>query len=278
MATAESAPADLAALPTARWRPVLLYYSLACGLSWIIWAPLVLGRDGLKLLPIAPSLPVVISAGTLGPMIAAILTNRLQTGRWWAFQFLPPRRSQALWLVLGPILVLLCVFVVFPALVSKGAPSSWRWHPGVLAGIFVPMFNYNLFGGPLFEEFGWRGFLQSHLQHFFRPPIAAAIVAVLWAAWHLPIFLVNGWSSAPPFSYLLILIGLSLVMAFAFNRSGQSVAAAILMHSAFNSAPRFIGPFLDGTSIREQSAISFWFPVSFLLVGAALVLATRGRQ
>jgi membrane protease YdiL (CAAX protease family) len=30
--------------------------------------------------------------------------------------------------------------------------------------LWLPMFNYNLLGGPLFEEFGWRGFLQAHLQ------------------------------------------------------------------------------------------------------------------
>lgn len=31
------------------------------------------------------------------------------------------------------------------------------------------MFNYNLLGGPLFEEPGWRGFLQPRLEEIMHP-------------------------------------------------------------------------------------------------------------
>jgi hypothetical protein len=55
-------------------------------------------------------------------------------------------------MLLGPLLVLLCTFVVFPAFISTGNPAQWRWHPSVLAGLWFPMFNYNLLGCPLFEN------------------------------------------------------------------------------------------------------------------------------
>jgi membrane protease YdiL (CAAX protease family) len=175
------------------------------------------------------------------------------------------------------MLILLCFFVVFPALISKGPPSAWRWHLSVLGGILVPMFNYNLLGGPLFEEFGWRGFLQSRLQDVLPPWIAAICVGVMWAAWHLPLFLVQGWSSASPVTYPVILIGLSMVMAFGFNASEEAIGAAILMHSAFNSSPRFVGAYLNGGSMREHPTAVWLIAASFLLAGIMLVIITRGR-
>ncbi len=37
-----SIPAEPSLLATARWHPVLVYYALACGLSWIIWAAILM--------------------------------------------------------------------------------------------------------------------------------------------------------------------------------------------------------------------------------------------
>jgi membrane protease YdiL (CAAX protease family) len=271
------APISVPMRARTKWRQIAIYYAIACGVSWTIWAPLVLGRDGLDLLHIAPPPPVIISTGTLGPLLACYLTHRLGTGNWRAVQFLPRHRFRGLWLLLAPMLILVCFFVVFPALISKGPPSAWRWHLSVLGGILVPMFNYNLLGGPLFEEFGWRGFLQSRLQDVLPPWIAAICVGVMWAAWHLPLFLVQGWSSASPVAYPVILIGLSMVMAFGFNASEEAIGAAILMHSAFNSSPRFVGAYLNGGSMREHPTAVWLIAASFLLAGIMLVIITRGR-
>ena len=254
---------------------VALYYSIACGVSWVLWLPLVLGSGGLQLVEVDPPVPVVISLGTLGPLVACYLAGRICDGNWRVVRILPPRGSRWAWLVLAPLLILFCFFVVFPSLVSQGPPQNWRWRPSTLAGILVPMFNYNLLAGPLFEEFGWRGFLQSRLQRSIPAWVAAAAVGALWAGWHLPLFFVQGWTNASPLAYLFILVGLSMVMAFGFNASGRSVLSAILMHSAFNSSPRFIGPYLDRTPIRSYSE---WFIVAaFIVVGFVLSLASRGR-
>jgi uncharacterized protein len=268
---------DLCVSAHTTWTQIAIYYALACGASWAMWTPLILGQDGLKLLRIAPSPPVVISMGTLGPLIACYVTHRLCTGNWRAVRFFPVHGLHGLWLILGPMLVFSCFFIVLPAMISKGPPNAWRWHVAVLGGILVPMFNYNLLGGPLFEEFGWRGFLQARLQEALPPSVAAVCVGILWATWHLPLFLVEGWSSAPMPAYLLTVIGLSMVMAFGFNASGKSVAVGVVMHSAFNSSPRFIGDYLAGVSMREFPRGEWFLAASFLLSGVILVLATRGH-
>lgn len=263
--------------PLSHWKYIGLYCAIAFGSTWLIWLPGVLGKDGLSWLPIEPSIPVVISVGTIGPLLAAYITHRLQTGNWRAVRFLPRAKMGFVWLLFGPLLVVATWFAVFPALISKGPPSSWHWHPSVLAGIFVPMFNYNLFGGPLFEEFGWRGFLQPRLQKLWPPWTAAIAVGAIWSAWHLPLFLVHGWTNASVLAFFLIQIGLSTVMAFAFNASGKLIFVAILMHSAFNSSGRFLDSYLDGTPLRAYPSGDVLAAAAFLLFGLGLIFLTRGR-
>jgi membrane protease YdiL (CAAX protease family) len=131
--------------------------------------PLILGPLGLKVLRASVSLPVSICIGTLGPAIACFVSHRMEAGNWRAVRVFPPLDRRSLWLLGGPLAILFCRFFLFAALITKGGPAAWHWHPSALAGILIPMFNYNLFGGPLFEEFGWRGYLQSHLQQMFPP-------------------------------------------------------------------------------------------------------------
>ena len=258
------------------WKYIAVFYGIACGIAWIISIPLVLGEDGLKLWHIAPPAALIICPATLGPLVACYVTHRLQTGGWRAVRLLPRQRLNFVWLVLGPVLVLFCLFVVYPALISKGGLSAWRWHFSVLSGILVPMFNYNLLGGPLFEEFGWRGFLQPRLQRVLPPWIAAIVVGLMWAGWHLPFLFSHTWTSASTPVFFSILTGLSVLMAFGFNASGQSVIVAILMHSAFNASSRFLDPYLRGVATRERPSPESLIAISFLIVGAVLVLLTRG--
>jgi len=257
-------------------KSVALFYAIACGFAWIAWSPAVLGPDGLKLSRTPVSFPVFACIGTLGPFLGCFIAHRVCAGNWRPVRLLPRGGLQLGWLLSGPLLVFLCFFLVFPALISKGDPRAWHWHPWALAGIWVPMFNYNLLGGPLFEEFGWRGFLQPRLQQVLPPWIAAICVGVLWAAWHIPLFLV-AWTSATPLVFLFILVALSVIMAFAFNGSGQAVVVAILMHSAFNASGSFVPAFLGNVPTREHPSAELFIGFSFLLVAVAAAILTRGR-
>ena len=258
------------------WQAIAIFYCIACGFSWLAWSPLVLGPDGLRVLKTSVSFPVTVSIGTLGPFLACFIVHRWQTGRWKAIHLLPKKPLQWAWLLLGPLLILFCRCFLFSALITTGGPASWHWHIGALAGIWIPMFNYNLFGGPLFEEFGWRGFLQPRLQLRMPAWLAAVVTGLLWSTWHLPLFLV-GWGGESFMLFLLTLICVSIVMAFAFNASGQSLVVAILMHSAFNAVNRFMPAFLGTVPTRQYPPETLLIALSSLLVAALLIAATRGR-
>ena len=255
---------------------VALYYAIAIGWAWAVWSPLVLGQDGLKVLPIHPSLPILTCIATLGPSLGCFITRRIETGDWKPIRVLPGRKAQWVWVALGPLLILLCSFLVFPLFLSAGSTASWQWHPSVLTGLWYPMFNYNLLGGPLFEEPGWRGFLQPCLQESMDPWVAAICVGIMWAAWHTPLFFVT-WTSASPASFVLIEIGVSILIAFAVNSAGVAVLVAILMHSAFNASSRFLDPFLGQTATRSRPSPEWILAFAYLFVAAIIVVFTKGR-
>jgi membrane protease YdiL (CAAX protease family) len=254
---------------------VAIFYLIACGFSWLVWLPLILGSAGLKVLTTSVSFPVFVCIGTLGPLLGCFVAYRCDTGHWGAVHVLPRRRIQWIWVAFGPLLIIFSRVFVFSALSTQGGPAAWRWHIGALIGIWIPMFNYNLFGGPLFEEFGWRGFLQSRLQRSLPPWISAVLVGVMWAIWHLPLFIL-GWGGVTFPLFLLILVGVSVIMAFAFNGSGESVFVAILMHSAFNAANRVIPAFLFNVPTRQRLSEGSLIAMSFLLVAAVLAALTGG--
>lgn len=263
------------AVPT--WKLVAVFYVIACGFSWLVWCPLVLGPDGLNVLRKAVSFPVFVCIGTLGPLLGCFVVHRWDAGNWRAVHLVPRRPMKWAWLLLGPLLVIFARVFVFAALSTEGSPATWRWHIGVLGGLWIPMLNYNLFGGPLFEEFGWRGFLQSRLQRKLPAWIASVITGVMWAAWHLPLFIV-GWGGVPFPLFMLILVAVSLILTFAFNASGQALIVAILMHSAFNATNRFLPGFLGDAPIRQHPSEGWLIVLAFLLVAIILAASTRGQM
>jgi membrane protease YdiL (CAAX protease family) len=139
------------------------------------------------------------------------------------------------------------------------------------------MLNYNLLGGPLFEEFGWRGFLQSRMQDMMPPWAATIVVGIMWTAWHWPLFIVH-FVNATPTVFALTMVGMSMVMALPFNASGRAVTVAILMHAAFNASSRFVGPFFGNTPTRSSPSAELLLAISFLSLGIIIALATKGRM
>lgn len=120
------------------------------------------------------------------------------------------------------------------------------------------MFNYNLLSGPVSEQFGWRGFLQPRSQEILPPWAAAVCVGIMWAGWHLPLFFVQGWISISRTSYLLMLIGLSVIMAFAFNASGKLfLAGAFLVPASIIVAITHGRLAAKRTPVHREAATSF---------------------
>jgi len=97
-----------------------------------------------------------------------------------------------------------------------------------------------LIGGPLGEEFGWRGFALPNLQGKWGPMVASIIIGVVWAFWHLPLFFQSesihaqiGLELLPV--YIVGEIVLAIIITWVYNKTGGSLlVGGIILHNADN--------------------------------------------
>ena len=93
-----------------------------------------------------------------------------------------------------------------------------------------------LITGATGEELGWRGFLLPRLQERFTGLIASLIVGVIWALWHLPLWLLPGygWDSVPYWAFALATISFSVIYTFVVNKTDGSLLMASIIHLMTN--------------------------------------------
>lgn len=112
------------------------------------------------------------------------------------------------------------------------------------------------------EELGWRGWLLSHLEGKLTPRVAALIMAIMWALWHLPAFFFPGMpqQQMPPAAFLLMVAAFGIFLALLFNRTQNHLVSTMLAHLTFN-----IGLAVGGAAL---GSILIW-----TLAGVFLIVA-----
>jgi uncharacterized protein len=231
---------------------LLVFFALAFAWSWFCW---------LMSSVVKPQLPylagVFFLAGGFGPSIAAIAVVKSAGGRnglrAWLVRCLQWRFDWR-WLALAfflPLAVMVLAAAVHVTLGGTIAPSPAIGHVLLAAANFVLVL---LLGGPLCEEFGWRGYALPALQERYSWRVASLILGVVWGLWHLPLFYIaNTAQSHIPFAlFMANTIALSVLFAWLFNHTGGSVLPALVLHTAVNAwawvIPVMVMP--DGSNLR----------------------------
>ena len=134
-----------------------------------------------------------------------------------------------------------------------------------------------LLGGPMGEEFGWRGFALPDLQDRLGWRAASVGLGLVWGVWHLPLFFIEGTAQAdiPLALFLLSVVAMSVVLAWLVNNTAGSVVAALLFHTAVNFWPSVVPVLPTEVSYRAYALV-----VAMLVMLALLALALtqqRGR-
>ena len=87
------------------------------------------------------------------------------------------------------------------------------------------------------EEVGWRGYALPRLaaQLGFGP--ATIVLGIVWALWHLPLFLIPGTGSdGQSFAiYLLHVTAFSVAIGWLYWKTGGSLLLPMLLHAAINN-------------------------------------------
>ncbi len=219
--------------------PLTVYLLVTFGSTWLIWSPLLFAEYLSLSLPV-PSV-VFITLGSFVPSIVALfLTWRYAGGS--ELRHLLGRafvwRVSPIWYLLaivGPVLLILLALgghILLGGSLPEFVPFGARWL--IVAVNFVLVF---LIGGPLGEEFGWRGVVLPALEARFRPPWDSLILGIIWTAWHLPLFFISDSAqhSLPFWLFALLTMALCILITWVYHCSGDSLLLVILFHTAINT-------------------------------------------
>lgn len=272
--------------------PFVTYFVVAFGGTWLLDLPLILGKDGLGLLPY--HIPFLLYAGIFlagsyaGPTLAAFLVTTACEGKAGVRQFLhryAQWRVQLRWY----FLILLGYPLFFLGLVSLGLGgmpvqavlAHWSslftlYLPALL--IFPAIINWG-------EEAGWRGFAQFHMQATYGALWTSLLIGFLHGVWHLPAFLlVEGPAAMGPLNpwvfarNTLDIMLITVIWTWIFNNAQGSILIASLSHAAWNAAQGWVGALVPNFP-KQIGAMSIndVATLIFLLAALLVIMATRGR-
>jgi uncharacterized protein len=214
-----------------RRHPLGSFLTLTFLLSWGYWIPLAVGGGAGSHVP-----------GLLGPALAALIVSAIVEGpagprelgvrmvRWrvplrWYLAAIGP-------LLLGAVTLTVVTWTSSGAVDLGGAARFAGLPEAGWGGVFVLLLVVNGFG----EEVGWRGFAWPRLRRDRSLAVAAGLLVVPWAVWHLPTFWLDTGMDLDPVVIPGWLVGLAagaVVLGWLYERTGSLLIVA-LFHASLN--------------------------------------------
>jgi membrane protease YdiL (CAAX protease family) len=253
-----------------RRHPLVSFFSLAYGLSWALWIPLVFLRETSGPYPLVAflvgsavpsSVAIILTAIGFGKGATRALLRRLliwRVGWRWYLVLLAPTA-----LVVGSIALVA---------VTRGGPSAALAVPLLDAVFLVAFMTFP--GSAAGEEIGWRGYALPRLQSTRTALSASLVLGTLHGLWHLPLWL-TGVADHPLSLYpafLLQAVALAVIYTLLYNSTRGSLLLAVLFHTATN-APLTLVLLPLGF---DGFALPFWLMAGFSVVAAAVVAVVFG--
>jgi len=250
-----------------RRHPLFFFFLMALGFTWVYELVFIV----LLHLPLGTA---VIPGQIIGPTFSAFLMTGLTEGDAGMGRLL---RRYVLWRVGWPwylvVLIGIPALLLLTILVLPGGMGAVR--PIVQAYLVAYVIIFFV-GGAFFEEPGWRGFALPRLQQRYGSLWGTLILGVLWAFWHLPVFLVPGFNGAgtgfagvsiPFVEFVFGTMGMAVIFTWVFNNTRGSLLLAMLLHASLDTA-------VPGA---ESSLIFLTLYIVLVVIALLIILATRGR-
>ena len=272
--------------------PLLSFYALAFAISWggiliVVGGPG--GFPGTKE-QAETLMPFVMVPWLAGPSVAGVLVTGLLHGRE-GFRDLLARMTRwrvgARWyavaLLTSPLLyvgVSLALSLTSPEFVPHLLATSDK------VALLLFGIAYGFIGGGLLEELGWTGFAVPTLLRLRHGVLATGlIVGVLWGVFHWP---VNSWAGVSFSGALSVAVSLPLqlfstvagltayrvLMVWVYDRTGESMLLAMLMHASLSASMLTLPPLVTGVAYVTYNlalATVLW------VVVAAVAVANGGH-
>jgi CAAX protease family protein len=243
---------------------IVLFLFLLFGTTWpwgVLVTPTAMSHGQLTFL--VAFLPMVWA-----PTLIALGLTRYIQGPGSIKRELGPRlrlRRGSLMLLVGAGVAPLVVGAV-AVYVARAAGDSAPFIPStaLLTSIAIQVIT-----GATGEELGWRGFLLPRLRSRVGATGGAVVMALLWAAWHLPAFYTPGMPHRfmPMWPMLTLIALFGVLLAAVFYRAGDSVLPTMAAHISLNV--------ILGIGGVNLGSVTFWTTMAALTAPIAIAVLVR---
>ena len=126
-----------------------------------------------------------------------------------------------------------------------------------------------LLRGGMGEEPGLRGFALPRLQLRYGPTIASFIIGILWAGWHIPVYIQSDVASV--IASLLLAFSFSFLFTFFYNYARESLWVVIILHAGMNAGDNAFELIFPGLSDTDWQIPAY---LAMLLTSIILGIVT----
>jgi membrane protease YdiL (CAAX protease family) len=271
----------------ARQHPLTMFFALAYGVTWLLWAPVVLlGIPAFDPVRHAPS-PYALPGVAIGVSGSAFLMVALVDGRAGVRRMLARLvswRHGLQWYLVA--ILLLPMAGILTALVLGQTQAGAALAVSALV-TYPAAYIAHFFFGPLFEESGWRGFALPRMQHRFGPLLGSFYLSLLWAGWHVflysPMWLADGsvaYFVGQAGFFLLFVVAMTFTFTWLSNNTQASLLLVILLHGSVDGTSTYMQRLAaDGAMSPEaaSTAIGLGALIGYAVVMLILLVTTRGK-
>jgi membrane protease YdiL (CAAX protease family) len=231
----------------ALWGYVVIYL----GWAWLFWGLVILSGESVWTFPNV----LFFYLGSLSPMLGGIVMIRRSEGTaglrelWDRISNL--RRIGPRWYVV--------IFLLYPGLtvvagglaVLTGATTRPFDPVSTFQRLTNPLSLFAFFGftvgAGLVEETGSTGYFLDRLMSIWSPVAAGLISGVVWASWHIPFFVIEGYYSQASYQpivwrFFATFVFLETLYAWIYDNTSRSVLAAVLFHLMINLPGELLTP------------------------------------
>lgn len=269
-------------------RLLRFYFLMTFGISWSLWIPMAAsvrevslsGGDGLSL--------ALLLLGAFSPSLTGIfMTRRITDQAGWldywrrAIDF---RKISPGWFAIILLFFPMTMALTFliESLLGGNIPSmdgAWQTltHPLTLLVFVISM----LIGGPLAEEFGWRGFALDRMLEIWSPKGASLALGIIHAIWHLPLFFMQGTSQGAMgigtslfWLWVIQVVAGSFLFTLVYANNKRSILSAILIHFMSNAVFTLIAQLGDALPLRTEIIRTL---LTFALVMIVVIYGESGK-
>ena len=254
----------------------LHFFILVLIITWIPWLTAIATQSSLD----STLGKILVFSGGIGPTLSALILiyrykSRALQKDYWRRIFnlkLIDKQGYLFILLFFPIMASLAVFI---STFFNGSFGQFQIVDEVRSNIIllVTFILFTFLFGPIPEELGWRGFWLDELRTKYNGLTASIIIGCTWAAWHVPLFFINGYPiqdmvghHLKMFVFFADLLPKAIIYTFVFYKNNRSTFSAILFHFMCN---------FTGTIIEIDPLTEFIQFILLTIVATTLIVTNK---